>query len=736
MRPSGEEHHRWSRPLPLAVLCGWLALLAVPIAATAQQRSASERAGRPLITVITPRVSVPVVRSDVVEVRTPVRVRRGVPPSRVVVQLLDAVPEPDRPEAPVGAIVLLPDDGSGPGARPLDRNGAIGVGFDTTEVLPGTYILKLEARVRGRPRESRANAEVMVRIPPPALRPTAPLHVERVIGPLESDRIQPLTVRETSARSRALVNSVGQTNETSEGGVVAGDLAFPLGGKATIAPGGVMRIRPAATKGFPMGTTSGTIEVESQQLDTPVSVGFVVETRLSRFYLAVALGLGLLAGLLARVILRRRIEDGEGQLMVDALRSRVQRERARRLDPLFVQKTEAILDAIDDASDTSGKSDDLRQVCGKQQLALDEAIADFEQRRTELKPELEQRAAALTVSRSLPGAIRRELTGVSHSLGLAAERFSANDLTSARQRLDDANQRFEQVLVVAQDFRSDLKHFADAVTGAVDLLGEVAALGGEVSALADAEPPRDNWNVALESIARTHAAANALRDRVGRAARATYIEMAAAATPAEAHGWPRRSRSSADGATTLIGLEHAIAELDAALEAATGTALPAYQRAAEALIAAERAKGAADGTVAATNGSRGNADRAAFVTMAARTASAAGVASAAHDTGASGWTAPVLFAAAAPRGVVHEHRVSRKQISKELRRARQLQQLILATVVFIVGYELFEGEFVGTVEQLVLAFLWAFTANVSLGAVTTVAQERRDSLQAPTPATS
>jgi hypothetical protein len=66
--------------------------------------------------------------------------------------------------------------------------------------------------------------------------------------------------------------------------------------------------------------------------------------------------------------------------------------------------------------------------------------------------------------------------------------------------------------------------------------------------------------------------------------------------------------------------------------------------------------------------------------------------------------------------------------------ARYVQWIVIAFVVFVIGYELFEGDFRGTVEQLVLAFLWAFTADVSLNGVVAVAQQRGATGQSPTPA--
>jgi hypothetical protein len=62
-------------------------------------------------------------------------------------------------------------------------------------------------------------------------------------------------------------------------------------------------------------------------------------------------------------------------------------------------------------------------------------------------------------------------------------------------------------------------------------------------------------------------------------------------------------------------------------------------------------------------------------------------------------------------------------VSKNVRRARLVQGLIVAFVVFVVGYELFQADFSGSVEQLVLAFLWGFSADLSLSGVLALAQQ-------------
>ena len=73
-------------------------------------------------------------------------------------------------------------------------------------------------------------------------------------------------------------------------------------------------------------------------------------------------------------------------------------------------------------------------------------------------------------------------------------------------------------------------------------------------------------------------------------------------------------------------------------------------------------------------------------------------------------------------------------MSKNVRRARFVQGLIVAFVVFVVGYELFQADFIGSVEQLVLAFLWGFSADLSLSGVLALAQQGGAPAQPPAPA--
>jgi hypothetical protein len=60
------------------------------------------------------------------------------------------------------------------------------------------------------------------------------------------------------------------------------------------------------------------------------------------------------------------------------------------------------------------------------------------------------------------------------------------------------------------------------------------------------------------------------------------------------------------------------------------------------------------------------------------------------------------------------------------RRAREqaqvLQTLLLAAVFSVVAYLLYEPTFTGTIAQLGAIFLWAFTANLAVGAVVNAAQ--------------
>lgn len=656
--------------------------------ATAQQR--------PLVSVVEPRVVAPVVASDTVDVIVSLRLRNGVRPRTVLVELRDIVPEPGRPEVASGGATLVPA-----GARlvrPLGPNARLRVRFDMARVRAGAYVLRFEAWQKGtRParRRNRTTLTVTVGLPAPVLRPTQPLHVERVLG-LGGDTIQPLTVRETTSRSQVSVTGIRQVSEESSAGTVAGELTFDDSVEAALEPGGVLRVAPTATSGFPVGTTNGTLELSAREFDAPIAVPFVVETRFSRSYLALALVLGLIAGWIARYYLQRRIDQGQALLSLESLRARVQTARLRHPDGPFQHETDDILRVIDDTLDGDVDADAVAQALAAQEKRLTDALAALAKRRDELRPRIEQRAAWLSTTRSIPGVVRRELLAVSQLVNLAGQRYGADAIEDAEHRVREANQRFEsRVRGVTVDWVADVKALTDAVERATDFIGEAAEAAAQAAIAADGAAAADfaDWGAALDSVASAHAAANMLRDSVGRAAQA-HLSVA--------RGAARRAR--------MTELDQAITQLVAALEAATGTVLGAYRTAADALAQAHAIAGSVP-------------------LPAAPVTPRTGIASAAFDTGGSSWSSPLVFPRDTSGDV--ERRAWRRGVSKGVQRAKAVQTLIVGVVVFIVGYELFQGDFVGSVEQLVLAFLWAFTADLSLNGTVALAQQRTTALQQP-----
>jgi hypothetical protein len=667
-----------------------LIVLLLASSADAQQR-------RPLVTVLQPRVVVPVIETKKVDVMVPLRLRRGVRSRTVFVELRDVVPEPGRPEVgPGGVSVVVPESRKPP--RRLARNARLRVRFKTDLVRPGSYVLRFEAWREGR-RSRSMPFSVTVSVPAPVLRPTQPLHVERVLGP-GGDKVQPLTVREMSSRAQVTVTEVTQATEESEAGVVAGELTFD---KKTVAdgivPGGVLRVAPTATSGFPVGMSNGTVELSVAELDAPLAVPFVVETRFSRAWLALALFLGIVSGWLARYYLRRRIEQGEAQLALESFRARVVSEQSRHLDTEFQNAVAGILREIDDRlDDESSTADRIQKVLAEQQQVFATALAALEQSRAKVKPEVEGRAAALATTRSIPGVVRRELAAVSQLVTLAGQSLTVDALDEARRRVEEADAQFRsQVLGVTGRWRDEVKALTTAVQDAKELMSDAREAAREAAERADsaANASAEEWNKALDAIATAHAAANALRDRVGKVAQAQL------------------ARTDDAPAGRMTKLEHALSRLIAALEEANGSALGGYSHAADALR----------NVLDTPGGDLSAPPPAPFVT---------GIGSAAYDTAASSWTVPLMFPPDGGRGV--ERRAWRRAVSRNVRRARLVQGLIIAFVVFVVGYELFQADFIGSVEQLVLAFLWGFSADLSLNAVLALAQQGGAPAQPPAPA--
>lgn len=272
------------------------------------------------------------------------------------------------------AAKLVPSgEGQGPGIELEVRLAAL--------PQPGTYDVLLDLR-QGAERQL---LKVQLLVPEAQLRVQATPLVERVVGLTGEAKsvVSPFVLSETSRRSRVTSLSVQPASPPMSGErVVVGHLEFQPGeGSAGMVPlGGGVSIPYAASGDFPLGTVRGSVELRSPQLAAPLSVPYEVRTRRTRWCILLLLAGGLLMGYLTRTGLKYLVDLNEKRLQREALRLRIQGELASHPDALFQDSLKKALTLLDEAAE--------REV-----QTLADAVAEAERRRAQAEQKLEERHA-------------------------------------------------------------------------------------------------------------------------------------------------------------------------------------------------------------------------------------------------------------------------------------------------------------------------------------------------------
>ncbi len=142
--------------------------------------------------------------------------------------------------------------------------------------------------------------------------------VENVVGPLSrwnADHAPALSVGVDSGgdlaslSARQVEHDRGDVRLTApcEAGSCALDSGSPVVFPTPVAPGGSLRLG-YTTEGFRLGTTTRVVELRSPQLTAPVNVTYQVTTRRSPWLIPIIAATGLLLGLLLRVALTRALD--------------------------------------------------------------------------------------------------------------------------------------------------------------------------------------------------------------------------------------------------------------------------------------------------------------------------------------------------------------------------------------------------------------------------------------------
>jgi hypothetical protein len=568
------------------------------------------------------------------------------------------------------------------------------------------------------------------------------------------ERTPPLRVVE---RSGALVAgaSVRQVDAAAAGFVFGPRPFTPSGAPAgalasnVIQPNGSVDIAYSLNGTFPLGTSTRTIEISAPQLQSPTKITLQVRSRRHPAWIAVAVGLGLIAGWLLRTALQRWGELGRARLQALDLLDHLGQEGRDHQDAEFRTTVSGLMARVEalrkgpDWRDGTQIATTVKEV-GQE---LKSALTSLGERREAASTQLAAAIELVETRWSLPESVQAALITAREDLEKASKALRADDpgtaQTVCRTVTEDLDAEVQRMVTEWRDEQlGQLRVLAELepppASPALGLVQAAAQAAATVRKLPVDDPKATTGDV----LPALHAARLQLRDLptqtsalVAEALRVLDILAGAqiadrgavqALEKATEGLRPQRDEFHGPPEATLTALADRVPilldALQAAIERQTGGRDPSvrdliragrYAEAASKLPPAEAAAAEEeDGAAAVTKRDERlaflAAERAAFIPFVPDVVSPV----------ASRPSTLALRGSAPPTEVQAE----RARAFSVILWSSWVQTALVFALLLIAGYVLFAGEFVGTLQDFVRVFLWAFAIDVTVGKLLEVTQ--------------
>lgn len=581
---------------------------------------------------------------------------------------------------------------------------------------PGSY--QLRARLRGtvnqKPQEQTETLVVVV--PAATLRSLGTLQIRRTRWfwgpPAVTSAV--LRLQETSRLSR-----VTEVGVLSVGG--NGCLVFK---PRSIAPGEVVDLPVEFEGQFPLGSSKGTIQVTASQLAQPYEVAYEVITTWTKWLLVVVIGFGILVGYLIKTRITGATKLSEARLqaakVLEDLESQPYRDQEFR-DDLKSQR-DALHSALDD-----GDVGAITERAASAREALRVALEGLRKRKADVQNDLaglwklvegqwdlpESIDAALEHGRQarprLQGLLDQGDVGAAETELAALRREVGTLLHKAvlawRQQLLDGLGRLPTKSPPLGTLFGDVRRAAEKAC--VDKLSALDAHADLESALRAVRDARTLVNTFLEAIVRD------LEAMVGQ----VQANLGGLGDLGPTFGELDELGKSRMGDPDILlpALNHQSSRLHDALRHAVGAVasqdpqvdqlLQAGRYEEAASLAQQTAKRPASGPVQAAAPTA--AQPAAGPPGVVRRGSAEPSESPVREAKFFIWQTPSI--PMLPRAAV-----IKTQARAELRAAKRLNTTVAAVLAIVTGYLVFENSFVGSLDNIAAAFVWALGVDASV----------------------
>jgi hypothetical protein len=666
------------------------------------------------------------------------------PPGELDARVLNVVTQQPRPTDLVQRFSLAVDAGD------EKRGPALVVKVQPMLDRPGGYTIVAELRSKKAQPALTQPFELQIERPAAQVAANSPLVVEQVWKWFNCASVTApaLNLRERSLRAQLHPLKIEDRSEhPSPTRVTAARLEFPNAPKS-LGAGETTRLNAAAPTRFPLGTTSGRVEISAPQLAEPVVVAYEVRAKVHPGWLVALSLLGLGFGYLVRIGLQVVQERSKGRLALLDVRAQLNGARAAHPDGAF---RAAIDEALRTLDAKLGERDpaQISAAALAAATALNEALTALARRRQQLDADLAPLLRLVRTERPLPPAAHAAREECERALLAANAALDNGDVTGAQAALDAVRADvLPRVIEAVRVWRRDAGSYFNAFTAARPplLSGAAAQLEAAVKAWREsagtlptsgASLAPETLSSALDTATRWWLAADDIAQQfpVWSAAGAQEVRTALPTPWRQPDLLDRLTRETAAFAGAVVGDLHEPATASGTVtarihalrrtwsEALAGQAPPdkdltavnahfeagEWLQAARAIAALSRPSQQALGPAPA--GGRREIpvpSEPAALPVAFRTFVA-------HP-------APVALAAPAlPRraGTVEAFRLSSLG---ELARAKFFQTLLVAILLSFVAYALFAERFVGTARDCLAIFFWAFGLDLSVDALVNAAK--------------
>jgi hypothetical protein len=241
---------------------------------------------------------------------------------------------------------------------------------------------------------------------------------------------------------------------------------------------------------FPPGTATGRLFLTAQELTEPLAVDVEVRSRVSKWYLLVAILLGLLASLLTKVKLAQYIALRQARVLAAKLLEDVQRDLGRYTEAAFADKVRVDRESLDRARTGS----DPRSI-ESARAALDtvwkSAVQEAEGRRADYRTKAARFAELVSMDWPLPVPLRGPLDAA-RDAAKTAKASQAPDVTDRFKVLEGAQGPFMKAMqTVGEVWRRTVVDLFGYAVGQRDGLPDalITTLEAAASAWPTAYPP-------------------------------------------------------------------------------------------------------------------------------------------------------------------------------------------------------------------------------------------------------